>query len=113
MEFGGKIGARQVRCSGCSTGGGTHRRQADGGKIAFIYSDAKHRRGCPLRCAFRYGDLALFLNSNSERTQQYGANERKHGEHRQHIEPQGKVHVSSPLLLKLDLSLAETPAAPK
>jgi hypothetical protein len=34
------------------------------------------------------------LNSNSERTQQYGANERKHGEHRQHIEPQGKVHVS-------------------
>jgi hypothetical protein len=34
--------------------------------------------------------------SNSERTQQYGANEREHGEHRQHIEPQGKVHVSSP-----------------
>ena len=55
----------------------------------------------------------VVLNSNSERTQQYGANEREHGEHRQHIEPQGKVHVSSPLLLKLDLSLAERAAEPK
>jgi hypothetical protein len=38
----------------------------------------------------------VVLHSNSERTQQYGANEREHGEHRQHIEPQGKVHVLSP-----------------
>jgi hypothetical protein len=46
--------------------------------------------------------------SNSERTQQYGANESEHGQHRQHIEPQGKVHVICSLLLKLDLSLAES-----
>jgi hypothetical protein len=56
----------------------------------------------------------LFLGySNSERTQQYGANEREHGEHRQHIEPQGKVHVTCSLLLELALSLAESSAKPK
>ena len=31
---------------------------------------------------------------NSERTQQNGADKRKHGTHRQNIEPQGKVHVT-------------------
>jgi hypothetical protein len=33
--------------------------------------------------------------STSERAQQHGADERKYGEHRQHVEPQGKVHVTS------------------
>jgi hypothetical protein len=31
---------------------------------------------------------------NSERTQQNGADKREHSAHRQHIEPQGKVHVT-------------------
>ena len=34
---------------------------------------------------------------NSERTQQYGTDKREHSAHRQHIEPQGKVHVTSSL----------------
>lgn len=36
--------------------------------------------------------------SSSERAQQNSADERKHGEHGQHIEPQGKVHVTPPVL---------------
>jgi hypothetical protein len=32
---------------------------------------------------------------NSKSTHQDGADERKHGKHHQHIEPQGKVHVTS------------------
>src|SRR5262249_6520927 len=53
-------------------------------------------------CKTFLGILASSLDySNSERTQQYGADEREHGEHRQHIEPQGKVHVISPCLLQL------------
>jgi hypothetical protein len=35
----------------------------------------------------------------SERAQQHGADEREHGEHGQHVEPQGKVHVTLPVLL--------------
>ena len=38
-------------------------------------------------------------NGRSERAQQHGADERKHGEHGQHVEPQGKVHVTLPVLL--------------
>jgi hypothetical protein len=37
--------------------------------------------------------LSLDLVSNSESPQQNGANEQKHGAHRQDIEPQGEVHV--------------------
>jgi hypothetical protein len=33
--------------------------------------------------------------SRSERAQQDRADERKHGEHRQHVEPQRKIHVTS------------------
>jgi hypothetical protein len=38
-------------------------------------------------------------NGRSERAQQHGADEREHGEHGQHVEPQGKVHVTLPVLL--------------
>src|ERR1700736_2333002 len=38
--------------------------------------------------------VVVGLISNSEGSQQNGADEKKHGEHRQEIEPQGKVHVS-------------------
>src|SRR5262245_35729596 len=34
----------------------------------------------------------------SESTQQHGADEREYREHGQHIEPQGKVHVTSPVV---------------
>jgi hypothetical protein len=39
----------------------------------------------------------VVLGWNSERTEQNSADERKHGAHRQNIEPQGKVHVISPI----------------
>ena len=45
----------------------------------------------------RWLRLALSLDTrNSECTQQDRADEREHGTHRQHIEPQGKVHVTPP-----------------
>ena len=51
--------------------------------------------------------------SNSERTQQEGADERKHGTHRQHIEPQGKVHVAFSLVVDVNESLTEVSIRPK
>jgi hypothetical protein len=45
------------------------------------------------RCPWEY--------SNSERTQQDGADKPKHGAHRQYIELQGKVHVRSPCLFEV------------
>jgi hypothetical protein len=39
--------------------------------------------------------------SNSERTQQNGADEREHGADRQNIEPQGKVHVTASLVVSV------------
>jgi hypothetical protein len=42
----------------------------------------------------------------SECAQQNGADEREHGEHGQHIEPQRKVHVTPPVP-RFDLSIAE------
>src|SRR5215471_20015341 len=63
-------------------------------------------------CKTFLGILASSLDySNSERTQQYGADKCEHGEHRQHIEPQGKVHGSSPFV-RLDLSLSEQRPSP-
>lgn len=38
----------------------------------------------------------------SERTQQHGADEREYREHGQHVEPQGKVHVTSPVVVEFD-----------
>jgi hypothetical protein len=38
----------------------------------------------------------------SERTQQHGADEREYREHGQHIEPQGKVHVTSPVVVEFN-----------
>jgi hypothetical protein len=49
-----------------------------------------------LRCLERLGSGVVLGCPNSKRTQQNGADERKHGTHRQNIEPQGKVHVTSP-----------------
>jgi hypothetical protein len=47
------------------------------------------------------GILASSLDySNSERTQQDGADKRERGTHRQYIEPQGKVHVQPPSSLQ-------------
>jgi hypothetical protein len=49
-----------------------------------------------LRCLERLGSGVVLGCPNSKRTQQNGADESKHGTHRQNIEPQGKVHVTSP-----------------
>jgi hypothetical protein len=55
--------------------------------------------------------MALSLDvSNSERSQQHGADERKRGEGRQDIEPQGDVHVSASLMLMPNF--AETARSP-
>jgi hypothetical protein len=37
-----------------------------------------------------------------ERAQQHGADEREYREHGQHIEPQGKVHVTSPVVVEFN-----------
>jgi len=53
-----------------------------------------------LRDDFGWRSGVVLDYSNSERAQQNRADERKYGTHRQHIEPQGKVHVHAPSLLK-------------
>ena len=51
--------------------------------------------GEALRCWKNRSNAALRGCSRSERAQQDRADERKHGEHRQHVEPQRKIHVMS------------------
>jgi hypothetical protein len=48
-------------------------------------------------------ELGLRLDSfsNLKRTDQNGANKRKRGAHRQHIQPQGHVHARPPSLLNI------------
>jgi len=69
---------------------------ADTGEIALPVSG-----NLPLLRDVLIGETGVVLDySNSERAQQNRADERKYGTHRQHIEPQGKVHVGAPSLLK-------------
>ena len=48
-----------------------------------------------------FSDWRLSGYSNLERTQQNCTNERKHGKDRQHLKPQGKVHVMCSLLVEV------------
>jgi hypothetical protein len=50
-----------------------------------LWKNAKHRRW--LRCRKKSIERAVRGCSKSERSQQDRADERKYGEHRQHIEP--------------------------
>jgi hypothetical protein len=50
------------------------------------------------------GFRAIWLygwTSNLKRTEQDGADKRERNTHRQHIQPQGKVHVQPPSLMKV------------
>jgi hypothetical protein len=59
----------------------------------------KHRRDGALRCVKTSATNWLYVwLPESERAQQYGADECKHCEYGQHIKPQGKVHGTSPVL---------------
>jgi hypothetical protein len=51
---------------------------------------------------FRFVRAYSNQSARSERSQQHGADEREYREHGQHIEPQGKVHVTSPVTVELD-----------
>ena len=53
---------------------------------------------CPVSI-WAYG-VVVVLFSKSECTQQDGGDEQEHGAHRQHIEPQGKVHVRASLMVE-------------
>jgi hypothetical protein len=44
--------------------------------------------------------LSLDFFSNSECSQQHGADKKEYGAHRQDIEPQGKVHVRASLMVE-------------
>src|SRR6266446_9329170 len=66
--------------------------------------NAKHRRGPPVWK--NRSNAALRGCSRSERAQQDRADERKDGEHRQHVEPQRKIHVTSSRFVR-DESLTE------
>src|SRR5262249_55093466 len=64
--------------------------------------------GEALRCWKNRSNAALRGCSRSERAQQDRADERKYGEHRQHVEPQRKIHVtSSPCVLFRSANLTE------
>jgi hypothetical protein len=65
------------------------------------------------RCRNWSGFGVVLGYSNSERTQQNSADERKYGTHHQHIEPQSKVHVICSILVAPLTSLAKTAVKPK
>jgi hypothetical protein len=85
-----------------------HKQDVDGRDKPGHDDKHKHRRARAPRCSvpplaaavIRPMALSLDLVSNSESSQQDGANEQKHGAHRQDIEPQGKVHVRASLMIK-------------
>ena len=72
----------------------------NGGADAMLRVDEESLRkmqntGEALRCWKNRSNAALRGCSRSERAQQDRADERKYGEHRQQVEPQRKIHVTS------------------
>jgi hypothetical protein len=64
----------------------------------------KHRRDSALRCRAASAIFSFvrgYSNQTAEleRAQQHGADEREYREHGQHIEPQSKIHDTSPVVV--------------